>query len=668
MFRSLREWMHSPLALRLTVLVLASTGLIFSTGAIYTMSVARELLLDETRENTRNLARHTVRRIDAVLQSVQPLPQLLAHRLAEEKLGRDELNSLLRATILSSSHMYGATAAFEAHKFAPAIAGFAPYYHRKEGKLAFVDLARDNYNYATEDWYRIPKELGQPQWSEPYYDAQGGKTWMCTYSVPFSRIENGKRVLAGIAAADVQLDHLVEIVSSIKLYQTGYAFLVSRSGRYLSYPDRDVVFRETIFTRAEKNHDTEHLRIAQRMINGEEGFARIASRHHGKMTWLYFAPVPSSGWSVGIQFTEDEILTDLQRLQRNVIVIGIVGFILLFAAVALVATRFTHPIRQLARQTVEIAKGNLDLKVPEIKSHDEIGDLTHSFENMRVALKEYIANLAHTTAAKERIESELKIARTIQRNFLPKRFPPFPQKHEFDLYADLQPAREVGGDLYDFFLLDDDHLFISIGDVAGKGVPAALFMAVSKTLIKGVAEQSLSPSQVLDKVNYELAQENDELMFVSVFCGVLELSTGKLNYTNAGHLPPLLLRPQQQPAWLDLPYGLLLGVDIEARYQTRTVTLQPGDTILLYTDGVTEAMNPRNELYSDKRLRDFVAKQTGIAPKPLVESIEQSVQQYSGLVTPPGASAVSMSTEPVLQSDDITLLALRYHGRNIDGT
>jgi len=279
-----------------------------------------------------------------------------------------------------------------------------------------------------------------------------------------------------------------------------------------------------------------------------------------------------------------------------------------------------------------------------------VGDLSLSFENMRLALKEYVANLAATTAAKERIESELKIAHLIQRSLLPKRFPPFPDHLEFDIYAGLQAAKEVGGDLYDFFLLDEQRLFFSIGDVSGKGVPAALFMAVTRTLMKGIADQHLLPSQVLAKVNHELYVDNEQMMFVTLFCGVLDLRTGELRYTNAGHLPPLLLRASRPVAWLDLPKGVVLGVSEAPAYTTRTLQLQPRDALLLYTDGVNEAMNPAKELFGDERLRAFAEAHAGTAPKELVEDLFGSVRRFA-------------SGEE--QSDDITVLALQFRGGNV---
>jgi sigma-B regulation protein RsbU (phosphoserine phosphatase) len=304
-------------------------------------------------------------------------------------------------------------------------------------------------------------------------------------------------------------------------------------------------------------------------------------------------------------------------------------------------------LRFLAHKTTEIARGNLDIELPLVKSRDEVGELSRSFENMRVSLKEYIANLAETTAVKERIESELKIAHSIQMSFLPKEFPPFPEKGEFEIYAMIEPAKEVGGDLYDFFLLNEDNLFFSIGDVSDKGVPAALFMAVTKTLMKSIAKYGIEPSDILTKLNSELCKENESMMFVTIFCGILNCKTGELTYSNAGHNPPLIIHSDQRTEWLHVPKGLVLGAIEDAGYKTERTLLYPGDTLFLYTDGVTEAMNSSKNIYSDRRLQGTVEKGTVTAAESLVEYVMRSVKDFSGSET---------------QSDDITILAVHFKG------
>ena len=645
MFRLLRNYFRPTLALKLGCLVLGSTGLIFLLAFAYSDRIARRIVLKGVEQNTRNLASDTVHQIEAVLHAVEPLPQWLAGYAAAERPALADIIRVLQDELRASPHIYGSAMAF-----APGAGNgkpFAPYVYRKNGRFEFVDLGAGDYGYESQDWYLIPRETGKASWSDPYYDEGGGEAMMCTYSVPFFREAGGQRTFAGVVTIDVQLEHMVKIVSSINLYQSGYAFLLSQNGQFVSHPDKNCVFKESIFSLAEETRDAQWRAIGRNMVRGQEGFVRARSPNTGRMSWLYYAPVSASGWSVGILFPEADILADLRSMNRTIFWIGFIGFGLLFVAITVLSTGITRPIRTLARQTREIARGNLDLQMPPVKSRDEVGDLSHSFENMRLALKEYVANLAATTAAKERIESELKIARSIQCSFLPKRFPPFPDKTEFDIHAELQAAREVGGDLYDFFLLDDHHLFFSIGDVSGKGVPAALFMAVTKTLMKGVAEQQLTPSQVLLKVNHELFVDNDQMMFVTVFCGILDLRTGELQYTNAGHPPPLLLRSAQDISWAELPPGVVLGVSDDPAYETRTLTLGPQDTLLLYTDGVTEAMNTREELFGEARLRGFAEAQPGRSPKELVEGLFAAVHEYGN-----GAE----------QSDDITVLALRFRG------
>ena len=648
MFRWLHKPFHSTLALKLGCLVLICTGLIFFSAFGYYNHVARRHLLQTVEENTRNLARSTVNRIEAVLQAVEPLPQLIARQVASGRSSDAEIISLVRGELASSTHIYGSAVARDPANYPTNTPPAVPYvYHKGEG-FAVSDLADAAYDYTAQDWYLIPRETGKPAWTDPYFDEGGGEAMMCTYVVPFYLQAGGKSVFGGVVGADVLLDHLVATVGEIKLYEHGFVFLLSQNGQLISHPNPKYLFKESIFSLADEKGDSSWRELGRKMLRGGEGFVRMASLQDGSPLWVYYAPI-SSGWSVGILFPESDVLAGLHAMNRVVYWIGSIGFVVLLLVISLLCLRVTRPIHSLAQQTEAIALGNLSLELPPIKSHDEVGMLSHSFENMRLALREYVANLAATTAAKERIESELKIAHAIQRSFLPKRFPPFPEHREFEIYAELQAAKEVGGDLYDYFLQNQHLLFFSIGDVSGKGVPAALFMAVTKTLVKGVAEQHLSLSHVLKKVNHELYVDNEQLMFVSLCCGVLDFRNGQVHYTSAGHLPPLHLRRSRGADWVDLPKGSLLGINEAPAYQTRTLQLQPMETLLLYTDGVTEAMNSRQELFGEERLRTLVDGQTAVAPKDLVQSLFGAVRDFAGAEE---------------QSDDITVLALQYRGPN----
>jgi len=658
MLRFLRNHFHPTLGFKLGFMVLVSTGLIFFFTFGYYSRVVRRHMLEAVEENTRNLARSAVNRIDAVLQAVEPLPQLIARQVSSGRPSDGEIIAMLEHELACSTHIYGSAVARDPGVFPSNSPPAVPYvYHKAEG-IGMANLAEAAYDYTSQDWYMIPRETGKPAWTDPYFDEGGGEAMMCTYVVPFyynistnpaagaMAASNGNRVFAGVVGADLILDHLAETVARIKLYEHGYAFLLSQNGQIISHPNPEYLFKESIFSLADEKGDMEWRDLGRKMLRGGEGFVRLRSLKDRAPVWVYYAPV-SSGWSVGILFPEEDVLAGLRHMRHVVYWIGAIGFAVLLLVISLLSLRVTRPIHALAKQTEAIAHGNLNLPVPPPESSDEVGLLSRSFENMRVALCEYVANLAATTAAKERIESELKIAQAIQRSFLPKRFPPFPDHDEFEIYAELQAAKAVGGDLYDYFLLDQHRLFFAIGDVSGKGVPAALFMAVTKTLLKGVAEQYVLPSQVLEKVNHELYVDNEQMMFVSVCCGMLDYQTGLLHYTNAGHLPPLRLRRPQSATWVALPKGSLLGINEAPVYRTMSLQLEPMDTLLLYTDGVTEAMNVKQELFGEDRLKMLAESKTGASPKDLVQALFGAVRGFAGAEE---------------QSDDITVLALQYRG------
>jgi len=255
------------------------------------------------------------------------------------------------------------------------------------------------------------------------------------------------------------------------------------------------------------------------------------------------------------------------------------------------------------------------------------------------------ARLTEAYIEKERIEETLKLAREIQMSILPQRFPPFPNRTEFDIFATIEPAKEVGGDFYDFFFIDHDHLFFCIGDVSGKGVPASLFMAVTRTLIKAKTKKDMLPDEVLTEVNEELCIDNDTAMFVTIFCGILNTRTGELSYCNGGHNSPYLYSLNHGIRALDDNRGMALGIFDEAYYTTGELTLSAGEGIFLYTDGVTEAIDSNGNMYSDERLNTFLENQRGINTQEITQNILIELKNFS---------------YGIQQADDITTMAIKF--------
>ena len=266
---------------------------------------------------------------------------------------------------------------------------------------------------------------------------------------------------------------------------------------------------------------------------------------------------------------------------------------------------------------------------------------------IQLSIKRFIENLRAETAARERIASELRIAHDIQNSMLPQTFPPFPERKEFDIFATMDPAKEVGGDFYDFFFIDDKKLCVIIGDVSGKGVPAALFMAISKTMLKTQAMLGITPREILSIVNDALCLENQMCMFVTVFCLILDTQTGEVQYCNGGHNPPLLSSRDTCFEYINVPKGFVVGAMEHLHCEGSKLELKPGDTLFLYTDGVTEAMNPKKELFSESKLKESLALVKDKGLKDIVSDIRQEIHNHA-------------KDEP--QSDDITMLLLRFNG------
>ena len=351
------------------------------------------------------------------------------------------------------------------------------------------------------------------------------------------------------------------------------------------------------------------------------------------------------GGAILVTLPTDNVQAAIQNRIRLATVVS--GLVLLLGSVIAIfcAKTISRPIVDLTEMTRRIAGGDFTQRVA-ISAKNEIGALAASFNEMTRRLNESIEHLKETTAAKERIERELQIAHEIQMSMVPKIFPPFPDRSEFDIFAALVPAKEVGGDLYDFFFIDDEHLCFAVGDVSGKGVPASLFMAVTKTLFRATAGNVGSPSEILARLNNDICRDNESGMFVTFFCGILNVRTGQVDYSNGGHnLPYYLHYDGVSP--LENFGGRSLGLMERSPYASGRMVLRPGETLLLYTDGVTEAMNLSRTLYSDERLEQFLGTNRGSAPRQIIDDLISDVRHFAGEAP---------------QSDDITVLALHYFG------
>jgi sigma-B regulation protein RsbU (phosphoserine phosphatase) len=637
----------NSIVIKLVLVITLCSTLIFALTLSYNYYHSREILEKELESNARNLAMSLVNRVETKLASVAKVTEGMALSLETGSYSEKELLALIRTTVERNPEILGSAVAFEPYAFSRASRLYAPYYYREKGKIAFSRLDKSYLYvpYLLWDWYQIPRELGKLEWSEPYFDEGGGNLPMSTCSVPFYGETGGVKRFKGVVGTDITLDSLTELVSSVKILKTGYAALLSRNGMVLAHPLKDAVMNESFFSIAEARNDPSLRELGKKMIAGETGFILYKSLV-GVRSWMYYAPIRSTGWTLAVVFPEAELLENVKRLSIVMAAMGLAGILLLTAAVVYIARSITKPLRSLAAATHVMSSGNFDVELPKVRSHDEVGELTHDFQVMKESLKEYIKNLTETTAAKERIQSELNVATDIQASLLPRLFPAFPDRPEFDIFASMDAAKEVGGDFYDFFFIDQNNLCFLIADVAGKGVPAALYMMVAKTLLKSEGQRLGEPDQILSYVNNVLASDNDSCMFATVFCAIMDIRSGEVRFANAGHNPPLVI-DSQGIRYLTLKSGFVLGPMDDTEYETERLTLKPGDTLFLYTDGVTEATNFADVLYGEPQL--LAALQSG--PK---EELTDMIHNIRAEVTRHANGAP--------QSDDVTMVALKYRG------
>ena len=629
--------MKAKLSTRLGLWVGLPAAALFAAVFYFSSQRSVRRVIAETEVGARATARYHAARLDGQLAAAARIPQQHAQTMEAGIIRTgSELETYLREVVEKSPEIYGSCIVFKPRGFDPAVNAYGPYYYRKpDGAIEFVQLGSADYNYFQWNWYRAPRDEGHAVWTEPYFDEGGGGVLMTTRSVPFRRDD----LFWGVATIDIALTQLIDEMRRIHAGRSGYAMLISHEGRFLAFPDPTKVMKATL-------QDSNSV-LAETMMSGADGFRRTKEPLRGEEAWVAFAPVPTAGFSLALVYPEREVLGEAFSLEREQFLLGLIGLLALFAGTYVVARSIGRPISDLAAAAQRVAAGDLDYRITAGSSLEEVHHVTQAFNKMTRDLQMRMQELRYTTTVKERIEGELNAARSIQMSLVPKRFPPFPDRTDIDLHALVKPAREVGGDFYDFSLAADDWLCFFIGDVSGKGVPAALFMAVTTTLLKASSFRPGTVGDTLATVNDQLCGQTDSGMFVSLVYGLLDLRTGSVEIAVAGHPSPFLLSAGGEVTPMNVFRDIALGAVRNITYRVSHVQLRPGDALFLYTDGVTEALHGGGEFYSPARLQIALR---GLATEP-VENITRGVVQ--------DVQTFAAESE---QSDDISVMAVRWPG------
>jgi sigma-B regulation protein RsbU (phosphoserine phosphatase) len=622
------------------VRVLIVSAIIFTlTFAVFLRMAANKMREEATNHAHRELS-NTIHQIDAILHSVEIAVENTAW-IVPHRLGSPEfMYNITERLLQNNEFIYGCAVAFEPDYFISEGHYFSPYSYRDDsGEVKSMQLGSDTYDYHYMDWYQIPKLLNKPYWSEPYYDDGGGEKMMTTYSKPLYDSE-GK--LYAVITADLSLERLTELVGKIKAFENSYNLMVSRNASFIVHPNHDLILNETIFSSTYGDNDESLKKMQDDMMNGRAG--EVLRTMEGGKFFVFYSPVETTQWIVAIVCSEGELYTDVRTLRTMLIVLGVIALLLMIVLNYNGIRKVVAPIEKFSNVAKNIAHGDFTAKLPKIRSRDELRELHDSFVYLQRSLVKYIEELKSTTANKERIESELRIAHSIQMGMLPKIFPPFPERDDLELAARLVPAKEVGGDLYDFFI-EDEKLYFIIGDVSGKGMPASLVMAVTCRLFRSVASHFDKPEEIISSLNDSLAEGNDSGMFCTAFLGILDLRSGQLKYCNAGHNAPLIIDTDGNVTPVNVLTNLPLGLFDGFPYEGQEMVLDRQLMLYMFTDGVSEAENNSKELFGDDRLMALLKLNASSEPNEIIDETFAQVKAHAD-----GAE----------QSDDITVMCLKY--------
>ncbi len=674
-----------PFYRRLTRWIGLAQFIVMALASFLIYRIAEEVIKEEEfdlYEKSLKVTKKDVRRVlsDVYVGTINHVPEI------EENLDHpDKLYDIMQRMVELNPQIRSCGLSFIADYYPQKGHWFCPYAVRDEdGNVVRKSVGGVNNDYLNAEWFTQALNAEEGYWSKPFFEFKDTVKPLVAYLVPI-RNKQGKTV--AILGADMSLykfsGRLMKGLSlkgdtvhvsyrgiqeeddgsatqnsnsfrTLKEQLGSFYFIIDHDGTYIAHPDSDYVIRKNYFELAKATNDTLDDYVGRQMVAREEGIFKDKEGDichfdffdfESSEVYMFYMPIEHTNWSIALAVGRYSI--DALAIGFGFVFLILVGLALLVVRFVgrFVAKRVTRPLGLLAASANEVAKGNFNAPLPKLKHYDEVRLLRDSFEEMQHSLTDYIDELKETTASKAAIENELKVAHDIQMSMLPKTFPPYPERSDIDIFGSLTPAKDVGGDFFDFFIRDEK-LFFCIGDVSGKGVPASLVMAMTRSLFRNVSLHVSEPDVIVQALNTAVCEGNEKSMFVTLFMGVLDLQTGMLHYSNAGHLLPLVIG--QEVSRLQCDANLPIGVIAEWQYTQQTVQLEEKTTLFLYTDGLNEAKDSMQAQFGLQRImrlaESLVAKDT-LEPSVVVGEMKAAVNHF---------------VDDAEQSDDLTLLAIRY--------
>jgi len=606
--------------------------------------VIHDVMMRNAEYSAKNLTTANAAKIDNILAQIENQTYLIAYGFSKGKFSPADVNELFRDMLISNKEFNYLTIAMTPEYLAAHPQASSNAYTVVDGKLIIKDIRPLSKDYQYEDWFSIPKFTKQPNWSEPWFYEYGKPEMISSYSFPM--LDDTKKTVVGVCRIDLSLKVLQNMVSPIKLLDSGYSVLITRNGTYITHPADSLIMNYSIFSYAKQTDRPELRTLGRKMVAGESGFVKLKPFGGYGVRWMYYTPIVRNGWSMGVAYIEKDIFSDWKRVSTNFSIILALGFIFLLIVVYGRSERIFKPMQQLVKVAENIGKGDFNAELPVIKQHNEIYVLNEAIRSMQAALATYLENLITTNRLKDQIETEIHFAAEFQKNLIAIGPIQFEGINEISVYGIFEPAGEVGGDFYDVFTAGDNMVYFAIADVFGKGIVASMIMTMVQTLLRSKARYVDSLIALMQEINLFLCENNKQSNFVTMLVGQINLQTGTMEYCNSGHTPMYIRKTNKQCIRYGETHSTALGIFPSLTLHSTNIQLEVGDEIIVYTDGITESMNTGEQFYGNARLEETICGIQQPTPEIIANAIFDDVKNFSVKEKP---------------ADDISILIIRFN-------
>ncbi len=623
------------LAFRISIYVLIIVALVFVVFTGINYNVSRKIFIDKAKISAQQVQERVYENIKNRLINITSRGVELSQVALENYPGGNEgVGELLKTFVggLDGVSICVVTVGYGAEQY---LIGY--------NKILDTVFVTEYDRYSGKGWFKKPIETGEIFWSEPHHGLLSKDLKMITVSLPI--FMNGEA--SGVVGIRISLDWLDQLVSSIKVFDSGFAFLISKEHTILTYLRKDYIMTRKLEDLILSLSEDELRLFIYDIDSGTSGTLLINEPDVlDEKLFVMYHPMDLLNGTLLVVIPSSEVLGDLKSLTRELFAVSLLALLLIGTFVFMIVRKFLDPLKKLSTSLKLFGEGEFDVYFPKPKILDEVGLLSQSFILMKENLVRNELLLEQSTEERQKIETQIDFAARIQNSILPKETPESLKDSGIDIFGLLKPAKKVGGDLFDYFISEEKKLYFIIGDVTGKGIPASFFMGMTRTYFRVEGKYNKSVKELVNKMNQDLCQSNTESIFVTLFCGILDLETFDLEYCNAGHNLPRLIKKDGSVTKIHEQHGTPLGLMLTQHYESSKLIFEPGDKFIGFTDGVTEASNKDGVLFGKTGMRSLF-KRAEIYKEPAKETclkIFSSVKEFSGREQ---------------QEDDITILVFQ---------